>query len=49
MNSRERFLDQDGRVQLRDNWVRVEKSYAVNATELNAPYFPLLGSDSCLE
>jgi hypothetical protein len=49
MNNRERFLDQDGRVQLRDNWVRVDKSYAVSAAELNAPYFPLLGSDSCLE
>ena len=49
MNNRERFLDQDGRVQLRDNWVKVDKSYAVSATELNAPYFPLIGSDSCLE
>ena len=49
MNNRERVLDQNDRFQLRDNWVRVDKSYAVSVTELNAPYFPLHGSDSCLE
>ena len=49
MNARIRVLDQDGRVQLRDNWVRVDKSYAISATEPDSPYLALMGSDSCLE
>jgi hypothetical protein len=49
MNDRIRVVDEDGRVQLRDNWVRLDKSYAVDATELFAPYLPLIVNDTCLE
>jgi hypothetical protein len=49
MNDRIRVVDEDGRVQLRDNWVRLDKSYAVDATELFAPYLPLIANDTCLE
>jgi hypothetical protein len=49
MNKRVRVIDETGRVQLSDNWIKIDKSYAVGANELSAPYLPLMANDTCLE
>jgi len=49
MNKPQRFVNAKGEADLKDHWVKVDKSYSIFVRDLIAPNAQLFDNDNCLE